>query len=143
MPSHYWSDKDFDWNALNEAINYIHNRLNKLARIGVHSKEKYGTARISCYFVHSIHSLTHPGYVYSQYPKWLWKFDVYYGSQILYYTGLLWLIFKWQKFIYVDTYKKAVKKWPHIKDKILCHADQLEWLEEAGICKKSDYWVTL
>lgn len=142
MPTHFWGDKDFDWKGLNEAIDYISDRLQGLARIGVHSKEKYGTARIRCYFVNNIHSLTHPGYVWSQYPDWLWKLDCYYGDKILKYTGLGYLIFKWQKYIYVDTYRRAVLKWPHIKDEILCNADQLEWLEEVEICKVSDYWVT-
>lgn len=144
MVSHDWSDDTFDWTGLNNAINYISDRLRKLARIGVHSKEKYGTARISCYFVDTPHSLIWPGYVYNQYPyKWMWGLDVYYGRNLLYYTGLSYIIIKWQKWIYVDTYRRAVKKWPHLKDEILCDAHPLEWLEEAGLCKVSDYWTTM
>lgn len=138
---HSWGDDTFDWKGLNEAIWYMHQRMVKLARIGVHSKEKYGTARLYCYFVANFHSLLYPGYVYCQYKsKFIWGLDVYYGEQILYYTGLHYLIFKWQKYVYIDTYRKAVKKWPHLTREILCAADQIDWLDEAGVYNKSEYF---
>jgi hypothetical protein len=140
---HQWGDEDFDWNGLNDAIFYMHKRMKTYARIGVHSKEKYGRAVLNCYFVDTPHSLIWPGYVYNQYPyKWMWNLDVDYGYKLLYYTGIWYIVSKWQKFIFVDTYRRAVKKWPHLKDEILCDAHPMEWLEEAGICKVSDYWQT-
>lgn len=130
---HDWSDDKFDWAALNDAINYLHNYLEKYGRIGVNSKEKWGTARIYCTFAYNFHSLVYPGYAYCQFPKWLWHLDVYYGNKILRYTGALKLIQYWQKFIYVKAYANAVKKWPHIKQEITIAADQEHWLQEAKI----------
>ena len=76
MPWHHWGSEEFDWNALYKAEKEIRKIL-KLARIGVHSKEKYGCLRWSLFlFDGTLHSITHPGYVYSQYPDWLWRFDV-------------------------------------------------------------------
>lgn len=124
---------------LEDAIEYIANRLRSFGRIGVMAKEKWGYARISCSFVYNFHSLTHPSYSYRRYPKWLWKLDVYYGDSVLKYTGLLSIIYKWQRYVYIDTYRRAINKWPHLKDNLLRDADALEWLEEAGLCKYSDY----
>ena len=78
MPHHDWSDKNFDWVSLNKAISTGDFIMTTFGRIGVHSKEKYGTARWDVYlFNGTLHSITHPGYVGSNYPKWLWKFDSY------------------------------------------------------------------
>lgn len=131
---HDWSDKNFDWKSLNLAIDYMHNYMKKYARIGVHSKEKWGTARLYCYFYEgSLHSLTHPGYVYSQYPNWLWSFDIFYIRPFCQKIGLVKLVQWWQKKIYIKAYKNAVKKWPNIKKEILCCADQDVWLKESGV----------
>lgn len=131
---HDWSDNTFDWKGLSEAEDYMYYRMTRLARIGVHAKEKFGTLRLYCYFISSIHSFIYPGYMYNQYPyKWMWTLDVYYGDKFLRYTGLGYIIGRWQKFIYVDTYRRAVKKWPHLKEEITCCADQDHWLKEAGV----------
>jgi len=119
----------------------MHTRMVKLARIGVHSKEKYGTARLYCYFVSNFHSLIWPSHVYNRFPyKWMWNLDCMYGDKILYYTGLQYVIFKWQRYIYTDTYRRAVKKWPHLTREILCAADQIDWLHDTGVYNKADYW---
>lgn len=91
-------------------------------------KEKYGTARVYCSFgLHQIHSITHPGYVFNQYPKWLWVLDCHYGHRLL--RLFQPLVIKWQTFIYRLAYKKALKKFPHIKDEILGGADYRELLK--------------
>ncbi len=78
MARHDWSDKTFDWDSLYKAES-LGNKIFRFFRIGVHSKEKFGSLRWSFYlFNGSMHSITHPGYVYSQYPKWLWSFDCKY-----------------------------------------------------------------
>lgn len=120
MPSHYWGDEDFDWKSLYQAENEIVAIL-KLGRIGVHSKEKFGTLRWSIYlFDGSFYSLTHPGYVYIHYPYWLRVIDAE--------RPLRWLI-KPIQYLQVKLLKyafnKVCKKYPHIVKEIVCHAD--EW----------------
>ena len=45
MPYHQWGDEDFDWEALNEAMDYIGRFCGRWARLVVLMKEKYGTIR--------------------------------------------------------------------------------------------------
>ncbi len=136
---HTWDDETFDWKSLGEAEDYLYNRMTKLARIGVHIKEKYGSIRLSPHFVYNFHSLLYPGYVYNQYRyKWMWTLDVYYGEKVLKWTGLKLLIFKWQKYVYVDTYRRAVQKWPHIKHEITGCALGMDWLVEAGVVDREE-----
>jgi hypothetical protein len=49
MAVHYWGDEDFDWASLYAAISEATDIMRVFGRIGVHSKEKYGTARWSVY----------------------------------------------------------------------------------------------
>lgn len=77
----------------------------------------------------SLHSIAYPGYIYSQFPDWLWKFDVNYGYNILKYTGLAYLSYKLHCWAYRRGYAKIVKKFPHIREEILCCADYDELLE--------------
>lgn len=44
---HDWSEEDFDWNALNQACYYVEKRCRQFARLGVWTKEKWGTMRVS------------------------------------------------------------------------------------------------
>lgn len=119
MPHHDWSDKSFDWKSLNKAEILGNKIMKRLARIGIHSKEKYGTIRWSLYlFNGTLHSLTHPGYVYSQYPKWLWSFDV--RNKPL--KFLQKPINLYQKLIVALTFEYLVYKYPHITDEIISDA---------------------
>jgi hypothetical protein len=71
MPYHKWGDKDFDWKSLYNAIDTVE-QVCRIFRIGVHSKEKYGTARWNFYlFDGSLHSITHPSHVAYRYNYWL------------------------------------------------------------------------
>lgn len=116
MPTHYWGDKDFDWKALSKAINQGTWIMKKIGRIGVYSKEKYGSARWSLYpFNGTMHSLTHPSYVYSQYPKWLWSFDVRYKPL----KFLIPVIGFYQSLVIKFTFEYLCWKFPHIIDEII------------------------
>jgi len=119
MTYHEWSDDWGYWKLLNEGICYIDNELRK-ARIGVHSKEKFGSARFSLYFFNGhLHDLTHPGYVYSQYPKWLWKFDVTKSPYIFKYLGLTFIIRQLQYMWLKRVLTNAEALYPEIKKELL------------------------
>lgn len=131
MPYHNWSEEDFDWKGLSEAIHYITTYLRRYGKIMAHGKEKYGTARIYCHFGYlSLHGLVYPAYVSNQFPKWLWNFDCEYIAPVL--RKLFEKSFvKWQMFIYNRAYQNALKKWPTLREEILCDADYLELIKGA------------
>lgn len=127
---HDWGEDDFDWEGLNEAINYIDYVLVNYGRINVRqSKEKFGTARIYCSLGWDCFlNITHPRYVhYRPYPNWLKTFDIFYLSRIIPYLN--WFVVPYQKWIYKLAYKNAVKKHPHLKAEICCYADYRELLK--------------
>lgn len=129
---HEWGDKDFDWDALYKAEKIIR-KVCRLFRIGIHSKEKYGTLRASVYpFRGSLHDLAYPGYVYSQFPDWLWKFDCLKinpfmnGFPMKYVT---WTIQLFQLHVgYRLAYYIAMKKYQHIAEEICVDADYPEYI---------------
>jgi len=129
---HAWGDEDVDWRGINEAARYIGQGLAKWGRISVRQyKEKWGTVRVYCglgWF--NFHSITHPGYVYNRYPKWLSKIDYAIGVPIM--KVLNGLVVPIQKRIYRKIYANAVAKWPHLSKEILCAADYHELLEGIG-----------
>ena len=115
---HSWSDKDFDWESLSEAIDFI-DKWFKFARIQVmQSKEKFGEARIYCKLgVEQFHELWKPGWVYSQYPyKWMWKLDCNVGRYLI--KPLNFFIYRFHKLWYRIIYALAVVQWPHIANEI-------------------------
>lgn len=126
-----WPDKLF--RDVENAAQEIGDYCRKWGRIQVTStKEKYGSARVYCHFgLHQIHSISHPGYVYNQYPKWLWTLDCNYGSKLL--IPIQGIVVKWQTYIYNKAYQKALKKYPHIRQEILSCADYREYIQ----CQKS------
>jgi len=105
--------------------------LRRWGRVPVRDfKEKYGTVRVYCSLGwYNLHSLFYPGYAFRQFPQWLWAFDVYHGHKLLYYTGLQWLSYHYHKFLYRLAYKRAVAKYPDIRENILCAADWDELLK--------------
>lgn len=137
---HQWGD-DFKYFAeVGEAAQFIGDYCRKYGRIGVtQTKEKYGTARVYCGFgLYSLHSITHPGYVYSQYPKWLWCFDIGYLSKIIRLFNPV--IVRYQMFIYRRAYHLAFKQWPLIKEEIISGADYPEivspYFEAVSLCSE-------
>lgn len=145
MPHHDRSDDSFDWKSLYEAETLANNIMKYGARIGVHSKEKYGTLRWNLYlFDGSLHNVTHPGYVYSQYPKWLWNFDCTYRPL----SFLKFIVIPYQKLVVKLTFSILAKKYPHIIDEIISDAPRellskklskqagKLWKRSCNICKK-------
>lgn len=126
---HNWGDETFDWNGLDEAIDFIHTNLVRWGRIGVRqSKEKFGCARIYCSFgFNQLFSITHPGYAYSRYPQWLWNWDCVWGSRIIPWLFNWWVV-PYHKWLYRKVYELACKKWAHLTTEICCDADFRELL---------------
>src|SRR3990167_9164376 len=124
---HDWSEKDFDWKALNDAGHDLQTFCLRYGRIGMHVKEKWGTLRAYTSFAGYpiLHSLIYPGYVYNQFPNWLWHLD-FKLSPVL--EKLLGPIHKYQSFIYRKGYEKILKKYPHIRKEITCCMDYPELL---------------
>jgi hypothetical protein len=147
MPTHYWGDEDFDWDSLYKAETEIRKIL-KLGRIGVHSKEKYGTLRWDLFLCDgTLHSITHPGYVYSQYPKWLWRFDIRHKP-------LKWVA-RFVNIIQIKivqyAFTKVCNKYPHIRDEIIMDAPREILPPDLALasakmwsntCNKCDQWST-
>lgn len=110
-----------NWNCATE----LNNILTKKYRIGVHYKEKWDKLRVSAYFFRgSLHCLIWPGYVYKQWKPGrlgdlLWYMDVYFWPKFFYYTGLTYLIHKYQIYGYKKTYAKLAKKYPEDADELM------------------------
>lgn len=126
-----WGDENVDWEGINNAAQFIHDFCVRWGRLGGDYKEKYGTVRFYAKFgCYSLFSITHPGYV-SYYSTWPWfaKFDLRYGNKFVYYTGIQLFFNTIQPLVYRQAYKRAVKKWPHLRTEILCAADYSELLK--------------
>jgi len=128
---HHWGDDDVDWKGIGEAGRYIATNLKRWGRVPVRDwKEKYGTVRIYLSLGwESLFTITHPGYVYSRYPKWLWSFCCSKYSRWIF-RQLNRVVVPYHIFLYRFFYRRAVKKWPHLTDEILCAADFHELLKD-------------
>lgn len=126
---HSWGDGFKYFREVGMAAQEIGDFCVKYGRIGIRaSKEKYGTVRVYLSFgLWGFHSLLKPGYVYNQWPKWLWNIDCEVGTKILSPFNLL--VIPYQKFIYRIAYKRAIKKYPFIRKEILGGADYRELLK--------------
>lgn len=125
---HSWGDDNVDWDGISEAAYYIGTNLRKWGRVSVRDmKEKWGTVRVYCSFGwYQLHSITHPGYAYSEYPRWLWNLDCTYLSKCMWLFN--WFVVPCQKLLYRYFYKRAVRRWPHLRAEILSSADFPELL---------------
>ena len=95
--------------------------IDKWARRGMimgQVKEKYNTTRWYAYIGNlNFHSILYPRHIYSRYKyNWMWEFDCNYGYAIFKYTGLNWLLTKWQIFCYRQAYKEIQKKYPNVRN---------------------------
>lgn len=135
---HYWGDKSFDWLGLDKAIDIIEKDL-RFWRISVRqTKEKFGTARIYCRLGwYCLLDITHPGYTFYRYPKWLMTFDIFILSRIIPFFNFI--VLPIHKKVYHDAYKKAVIKYPHLKEEICCMADYVDLLSDFYISR----WKTI
>lgn len=118
-----WPDELFS--QVGQAADEIGKFCRFWGRIGVtQTKEKYGTARVYCGFgLHQLFSITHPGYAFSRYPKWLWTLDCLYISKLFTFLKINAIIVPYQLFVYRLAYTRALKKYPAIRDEILSGAD--------------------
>jgi hypothetical protein len=127
---HSWGDENVDWNGINYSARYIGENLKKWGRVSVlQYKEKFGTVRVYCSLGwRNLLNITHPGYIhYRPYPKWLMTFDIYVLSRIIPYLNFI--ILPYHKWLYRKLHKDMVKKYPHLKEEILCMADYDELLK--------------
>jgi hypothetical protein len=138
MGIHYWGDEDFDWTALSSAISDMSGFMRRWGRLGVHSKEKYGTARLYMYpYCGGLFSLFYPGYV----SYWPWSSKKHIGKY------LMWLEYKvfqpvsrllklyvpinwWQLKVYNWAYQRALKKYPQVAEEIIEDADWPEYIKD-------------
>ena len=126
MPTHLWGS-DFDWEALDDAGAYIEKNCRRWGRVGVHTKEKYGTLRVSTtaafFCFEPFQCLIYPGYYGAQFPPWFRTYiDVPLGT-LLETLRISKLIRKWQYVVLKHFWKRAAKKWPHIATEILDEYD--------------------
>ena len=150
MPYHEWGDESFDWSALNNAITYIDKTCTRYGRIGIHSKEKFGTHRCSGYlFDGTLHSLLYPGYVCNRMSKWMRNVDSNVIRRISRYTGLIAVVNYYQSLVYNYAFQQACKKWPHITDEIVSGVDGYPMIKSGifgkvdGTAIRNKYWTTL
>jgi len=129
-PFHIWGDEDFDWEALDAACWYLYKNCKRWSRLGVHTKEKYGTMRVDCYFFvayEPIQELVYPGYAYSQLPKWFRSYIDFPLGKAVQFLRLDRPVRWWQRKVIKYFWLRAAKKWSHIKDEIL---DEYDWIME-------------
>lgn len=128
---HEWSS-DFDFDSLDAAANYLSYNCRKWGRVGIWTKEKYGTLRVSttCAFALEydfLHSLLWPGHARIHWPEWVRTYIDWPIGKILKWLGIIKLFNKYQMFILKYFWKRAAKKWSHIAEEIL---DEYEWTFE-------------
>lgn len=127
MPSHCWGDDWKYWDDLNEVVGWMWTNSRRWGRIGGDIKEKYGTLRFYVKFHSMFQDLFYPGYCRNMWPNWAFRLDMaVYMSK---YNPIRWLIQKYQFWVYKLLYRRAVAKWPHISDEIVCDADVPELLD--------------
>lgn len=128
---HNWSDDSFDWEQLDEAIDMVASFMRFWGRIGVYSKEKFGTARIYVsLWDGSLHGMLYPGYNLSKFPDWLWRCDVVYISSFIRWTRFNRLVNWYQEKIYSIAYSRALKRFPKMKIELVIAADFDELIKE-------------
>lgn len=123
MSNHLWGDEDFDWKALDEAINYIDKNSRRWARFGVWLKEKYGTMRVSCTCAYwgewPIHNFVKPGHVAYRWSRWIFLYVDRPLGKFVTKIGLRSLVNRYQTWAFKKIWRRAAKKWPQVAEEIL------------------------
>ena len=130
---HDWSNQDFDWGGLSKAMDIIRTYATDIGRVGGQLKEKWGQIRFYAHFAGgwlNLHTIIYPGYVYCQFPKWLWNLDHNKYFRMLF-IPFMKPFFLWQKYWYNKAYQMACKAYPHLKPEILFAADYPELIDGA------------
>lgn len=135
MTHHEWGDKDFDWKGLDEALNLLDGYLRKYGRMTVSVKEKYGTARVSCYFHYEPMD-----FLCRRLRRGIFRtISLKIAGWSIYQNTIGALIRSYQIFIYNRAYQKAVRKYPHLKHELFCDIDHPEFVKGAPEVY-SQYW---
>lgn len=126
---HDWSETSFDWESLDKAGNYISKRSRQFGRVGIHTKEKFGTLRVStmCAYLSEydcIYHLCYPGRYYYHWPVWFRQYIDWPIGKVLEWAGVLPLVRMYQRAVLKFFWKRAAKKWSHISKEIL---DEYDW----------------
>lgn len=123
--------RDYDYKSLDEVASFIGQGLLKWKVPVSQYKEKWGTVRVYLSFGwHSIHDITHSGYAYTQYKRDSFLFNLNYNNnfnQIFRLVNLI--VVPFHIMLYKYYYKKAARKWPHLKDEIINFSDYPELLK--------------
>ena len=122
---HTWGDEEVDWDGINEAGGYIGCWLRKWARVPVRQiKEKYGTVRIYTGLGwDTFHDIFYPGHCFYRWPGWILTIDLFICRKLRFSRVLFEISYPIHKRLYRWRYKKALEKWPHLRNEILCCAD--------------------
>lgn len=122
-----WPDEYF--NQVEDAAHEIGTFCARFGRIGVtQTKEKFGTARVYCSIGAScIYSLLFPRHCWVK-SWWPYRLDLTLSRWIIPIINILLVPF--QKVVYRLSYKKVLKKYPHLKKEILYSADFYELLKD-------------
>lgn len=133
-----WPDKYF--NQVENAAEEIGTFIARWGRMGVmQTKEKFGTVRVYCHFgFDCIHGLIWPRHCWIH-KLWPYKIDLLMSSLLGRILNII--LIPYQKFIYRLAYKRAVKKYPHLREEIFSCVDFGEVLEGVEGYKHSDYWT--
>lgn len=103
----------------------------RYGRFGGQTKEKYGTIRFYAHMGYlNLHALIYPGYVFSQFPDWLWSADIYYigpALRFFFERPFYW----WNKKVYNWAYQRCLTAYPHLRGPLLCGADWPEFISGA------------
>jgi hypothetical protein len=134
---HHWDDPDCDWEGLYASHDFIYTWLTRLGRISVHSKEKFGSIRVSVYFWDgTAFGLIWPSKMwYGFLPKWLQPILCHWRAP----RHLVHLVHKWQRFVYRAVYRLAFARWPHLWLELGMHAQH----ELLGLDSRSFGWQTV
>lgn len=129
---HSWGDEDFSdelFNQVEDAAQYIGENLRKWFRVGVMQyKEKFGTVRVYCHLGFScFHSIIYPGYCWIH-KWWPYSLDLKISEYLM--PLLNRIVIPIQISGYRYFYKRAIQKWPHLREEIICCADYDEYLRE-------------
>jgi len=123
MKCHLYGDEDFDWNALHKAEEYLNRRCRQFGRVGLWTKEKFGTLRVgtTCAFLTCwpIYNLVKPGYAYYRWPRWFMLYVDWPLGDFLEWARISRLVRAYQKAVLKHFWLRAAKKWPQVADEIL------------------------
>jgi len=112
---------------LSSAADFLHKELARAKIQVLQSKVKFGQVRVYCTFGFlSLHEFLYPGYVWNRFPKWLMKLDFHLLGPITHQLSRI--LIPVQERWYRRSYKKAVEKFPEVRESILEGADFPELL---------------